>query len=80
MVNKKSCYEHRFVVEEHLGRKLTTKEHVHHINGDRTDNRLENLEVISASNHGREHLTAERAASMSRLGHLVRWGDKNSYV
>lgn len=43
--------EHRFVMEQKIGRYLTPKEHVHHINGIRSDNRVENLELISPSNH-----------------------------
>ena len=39
--------EHRVVMERHLGRLLETHEHVHHLNGVRTDNRLANLELWS---------------------------------
>lgn len=39
--------EHRYVIEQSLGRSLGDNEHVHHKNGDRTDNRLENLELWS---------------------------------
>jgi hypothetical protein len=52
---RNKCLEHRYVIEKHLGRKLAHDEHVHHLNSDKTDNRLENLAVIDRKEHGRAH-------------------------
>jgi hypothetical protein len=41
--------QHRVVMEAHIGRPLLSSEHVHHINGVRHDNRLENLELWTTS-------------------------------
>lgn len=43
--------QHRWLMEKHLGRKLLGHEDVHHINGVKDDNRLENLEVMLHSEH-----------------------------
>jgi hypothetical protein len=47
--------EHRHVMSVHLGRELLPEEIVHHINHDKQDNRIENLEIMTRSEHMDEH-------------------------
>jgi len=51
----KWVYEHRHVMSVNLGRPLTNSEVVHHIDGDRKNNNLQNLELMSKTAHDALH-------------------------
>lgn len=54
-------YEHRLVMERYLGRYLTKDEFIHHINLNPSDNRIENLILVSKKQHGLLHYYLQRA-------------------
>lgn len=64
---------HRVVMEQVMGRKLLSEEHVHHADGDKLNNRPDNLFVLPASSHrsvslreGRRVLRERRSTSEGR--------------
>ena len=52
-------YEHRLVLERELDRILEDWETIHHINGDKSDNRLENLFLCTRAQHDKAHRTKD---------------------
>jgi len=64
--NAKGLYPmHRVVMENILGRPLRDDEDVHHKNEDKTDNRPENLEALSKSEHVKRHVRKKTPVSLT---------------
>jgi len=59
-VNGKQVMEHRHFIEVSLGRKLNSNEDVHHINGDKRDNHIDNLLVLTKPEHTKLHILLKK--------------------
>ena len=61
----------RYLMEQHLGRKLDRLEIVHHKDGDSLNNNIENLEIVDHSTHAIKHI---------ENGDNTPWGSHEKHV
>lgn len=66
LIGEKYILEHRLIMEEHLGRKLERDENIHHKDGNKLNNKIENLELMSTVEHSRLHHKLRRNNGTSK--------------
>lgn len=68
----RSIREHIYVMETHLERRLENNEVVHHIDGDKTNNSLENLFLTTTEEHNKIHACSEQLIfELVKMGFVV---------
>ena len=55
-INGHKVYEHRYVMEQYLGRKLKHGEEIHHIDGNKLNNSIDNLQLLTTAEHRKLHV------------------------
>lgn len=67
----KDVLQHRLRMAEHLGRTLLKTEHVHHVDGNRKNNDIVNLRLVTSDQHSVEHY-AENEPKRNWRGQFVK--------
>jgi hypothetical protein len=72
-IDGKRLYQHRYVMEQHIGRELKKDEVVHHKDGNRLNNDISNLELMTAKEHGIHHAKILNTSEKGLKGANARW-------
>jgi hypothetical protein len=80
-VDGKRYDEHRYLIQKKLGKKLPFNTVVHHIDEDKSNNSLDNLQTMSRSKHAKLHLTGrvlpvDHIDKISKAQRVLRTGAK----
>ena len=72
--------EHRLVMAKHLGRNLSSWELIHHINGTKDDNRLENLQIVTDDEHKQITVLENKIKFLEKRVMELEGGVKHGYT
>lgn len=59
--------QHRIIMEKKIGRPLLRSEIIHHKDGDRSNNKISNLEILTQAEHAKEHYKSREKTKKGRL-------------
>lgn len=65
-INGKKMDVHRLIMEKQIGRKLGSKEIVHHIDGNPENNDISNLALMSLSKHSKHHMSGRKLSVITK--------------
>lgn len=72
--------EHVVVMEKHLQRKINRNENIHHIDGDKQNNKIENLQITTSKEHRDAHVSLQNIGYLLVRKNLLSFDkDKNEY-